>query len=69
MTEAIERADSSVAVWEACFVLLNLATGIVFIIWQHRHATNAVALRGPLGLGPGWAIGGCSFPSPTWCCR
>jgi hypothetical protein len=30
---------------------MYVATGIVFIIWHHRYATNATILRGPLGLG------------------
>ncbi|MEY2434067.1 MAG: hypothetical protein QOC92_3792 [Acidimicrobiaceae bacterium] len=39
-----------------------LAAGVVWIIWQFRHAKNAQILRGNYGLSPGWAIGGWFVP-------
>lgn len=44
------------------YIAATLATGVVFIIWQYRLARNAQDLRGPLGLGPGWAIGAWFIP-------
>lgn len=58
----LDSADTVVAAASLILGLLVLATGIVFIIWQHRFASNAVALGGPLGLAPGWAIGGWFIP-------
>jgi hypothetical protein len=39
-----------------------VVTGVVFIVWQYRHARNAEALGGINGLRPGWAIGGWFIP-------
>jgi hypothetical protein len=59
----IEAADGLVAGAAALWLLGLLATGVVFIVWQFRHTTNAEALRGhPDGLGPGWSIGGWFIP-------
>jgi hypothetical protein len=58
----LEDADTSVAAMLLIFGIAWLAAGILFIIWHYRYATNATALRGPLGLGPGWAIGGWFIP-------
>lgn len=44
------------------FALAYIAAGVVFMCWQFRHARNAIALAGPGGLGPGWAIGGWFIP-------
>lgn len=58
----IEDADNSVFGVLAIFGITWLAAGILFIIWQYRYATNATAISGPLGLGPGWAVGGWFIP-------
>jgi hypothetical protein len=55
-------ADDGVAAFSGLHVLGVLATGIVFIIWQFRHAKNAEALGARGGLGAGWAIGGWFVP-------
>ena len=41
---------------------MSSAIGVVFIIWQFRHAKNAQVLGARGGLGPGWAIGGWFIP-------
>jgi hypothetical protein len=59
----IEAADGLAAGAAGLWLLGLLATGVVFIVWQFRHTTNAEALRGhPDGLGPGWSIGGWFIP-------
>jgi hypothetical protein len=58
----LNDADSRVGTGVALFFIVFAATGVVFIIWQFRHAKNAEALRGSLPLGPGWAIGGWFIP-------
>jgi hypothetical protein len=58
----IDDADSMAAGGIGIFGLVTLATFIVWIVWQFRYAKNAVALRGPTGLAPGWAIGGWFIP-------
>ena len=55
-------ADDAIAAFSGIHVLLLLAAGIVFIIWQFRHAKNAEVLGARGGLGPGWAIGGWFIP-------
>ncbi len=55
-------ADDTVAGLSGLHALGMLATGIVFIIWQFRHAKNATVLGNQSGLGPGWAIGGWFVP-------
>src|SRR5262245_34883636 len=55
-------ADGFVGAAALFFLLGFVATVVVFIIWQHRHAQNAENLGGPTGLGPGWAIGGWFIP-------
>jgi hypothetical protein len=60
--EAIDDADSRVAAAMAFHIFSVLAVGIVFIVWQFRHAKNAEALGARGGLGPGWAIGGWFVP-------
>jgi hypothetical protein len=44
------------------FGFLLITTGVVWVIWQFRFATNAQAVRGNYGLAPGWAIGGWFIP-------
>ena len=58
----VEDADDFVGAANGFFSLMSIATAVVWIIWQFRHAKNAVALRGPTGLAPGWAIGGWFIP-------
>lgn len=59
----IDDADGLVAGATVLDVLGLLSTGILFIIWQHRHATNARSLAHRVdGLGAGWAIGGWFIP-------
>jgi hypothetical protein len=61
--DEIESADRFVAGMNVVLILALLSTGIVFIIWQYQYAKNAEVLNhGPLGLGPGWAIGGWFIP-------
>lgn len=55
-------ADDRVAASTAFIALGVVVTGIVFIIWQFKHAKNARALGAVDGLGPGWAIGGWFVP-------
>jgi hypothetical protein len=62
----LDSADSRVASGIGLFFFAFLATGVVFIIWQFRHAKNAEAIRGSLSLGPGWAIGGWFIPLANW---
>lgn len=57
-----DDADSLVAGSMGLYMLTLLATGVVFVIWQYRHAKNAQALGVTGGLGPGWAIGGWFIP-------
>ncbi|MET0134216.1 MAG: DUF4328 domain-containing protein [Kibdelosporangium sp.] len=58
----LEDADAAVAGGLLLFGLATLVTGILFMIWQFRYASNAATLGGPLSLGPGWAIGGWFIP-------
>jgi len=55
-------ADDRVAGMVILHVIAFLATAVVFIIWQYRHAKNAQLLGAREGLGPGWAIGGWFVP-------
>jgi hypothetical protein len=58
----LEDADAMVSRGSGIWLIAIGVTIIVLIIWQFRHAKNAEALRGPLGLGSGWAIGGWFIP-------
>lgn len=60
--EEANAADAAVFGTGGFLQLLYIATGIVFIIWQFRHAKNAQILGATGGLGPGWAIGGWFIP-------
>ncbi|WP_053203476.1 DUF4328 domain-containing protein [Jiangella muralis] len=58
-----EDADGFVAVAVILWVLVFLATAVVFIVWQYRHAKNGRLLGAQGGVsGPGWAIGGWFIP-------
>jgi hypothetical protein len=59
--EDAATADDLVNGIGALGAALLLATGVVWIIWQFRHATNA-ALLGRSGLASGWAIVGWFVP-------
>jgi hypothetical protein len=58
----IKTADDQVTAGVGLLQFGLLATGIVWIVWQFRHAKNAQILRGTYGLAPGWAIGGWFIP-------
>jgi Domain of unknown function (DUF4328)/Protein of unknown function (DUF2510) len=60
--DELEDADAAAASTAVLFILLFVATGIVWIVWQYRHAKNARLLGQSDGLGPGWAIGGWFIP-------
>ena len=56
-------ADDYVALSNGLYLLGGLLTGIMFVVWQYRHATNAQDLSYRVdGLKPGWAIGGWFVP-------
>jgi hypothetical protein len=57
-----DAVDAGVTASVVLHILLALAIGIVFIVWQYRHAKNAQVLGQSRGLGPGWAIGGWFVP-------
>ncbi|RIQ12651.1 DUF4328 domain-containing protein [Jiangella rhizosphaerae] len=58
-----EDADAFVGVAAVLWLLLFLATAVVFIVWQYRHAANARLLGAQGGVSsPGWAIGGWFIP-------
>ena len=61
-TSDVQDADDAVGGGVGFFVIVLVATGIVFIIWQFRHAKNAERLAGRLPLPAGWAIGGWFIP-------
>ncbi len=60
--DRLDDADSLAGGAMALHIVVFIATAVVFIIWQHRHARNATMLRGQLDLGSGWAIGGWFIP-------
>jgi hypothetical protein len=57
-----EDKDNAVRSGVGLFFLMFVIVAVLWIIWQFRHAKNAERLRGALGLGPGWAIGGWFIP-------
>ncbi len=58
----LNRADGLVQGTSILYLLALITSGIVWIVWQHRYASNAQRLGGKLGLRPGWAIGGWFIP-------
>jgi hypothetical protein len=58
----LSDADDTVAAAVSFTLLGVLATGVLFIIWQFRHAKNAEAMGGKHGLGAEWAIAGWFIP-------
>jgi hypothetical protein len=59
----IKDADDAVSGTATAFSFAFIATGVVFIIWQFRHAKNAERIAGRLSLSAGWAIGGWFIPA------
>ena len=57
-----DAVDAGVTASVVLHILLVLAIGVVFIVWQYRHAKNAEILGQSRGLGAGWAIGGWFVP-------
>lgn len=59
-----EDVDAFVALAVILWVLVFLATAVVFIVWQYRHAKNTRALgHEHVGVSkPGWSIGGWFIP-------
>jgi hypothetical protein len=58
-----DRADAGVAFGVIAYLLLVIATGIVFIVWFHRARGNADLLGGHYQRrSRGWAIGGWFCP-------
>ena len=56
-------ATGIIGVMSVLILVLNLATGIVFIIWFHRAAKlSAILAPGRQPLRQGWAIGGWFVP-------
>jgi hypothetical protein len=64
--DELQSSDDAVAGGGGFLILGLLVTGIVWLIWQYRHAKNARALGQTDGLGPGWAIGGWFIPLGNW---
>lgn len=65
--DEFEDADARLLAARLVYFAGSIGTGVVFIVWQYRHAKNAVALAGhPAGLGPGWAIGGWFIPCASY---
>jgi hypothetical protein len=62
LTSDVQDADDAVGAGVGFFGIVAIATGVVFIIWQFRHAKNAERLAGRLPLSAGWAIGGWFIP-------
>lgn len=60
--QRLSGADDAVALLSGLHGLVLLVTGIVFVVWQFRHAKNAQVLGARGGLGPGWAVGGWFVP-------
>ncbi|HEY9411718.1 MAG TPA: DUF4328 domain-containing protein, partial [Jiangellaceae bacterium] len=60
--DVAEATDSLVIVFGVLQVLLMLVIGVVFLVWQHRHARNAQLLGSQSALGPEWAVGGWFIP-------
>jgi hypothetical protein len=63
LVERADAADDAVATASGVWLVLVLATGIVFIIWMWRAAKNAGFLgRTSPRFGPGWRIGAWFIP-------
>jgi len=54
----VERADNRVIASAVVWLVVFVATAIVWCVWQHRAQRNAIALAdGKLEFTPGWAVG------------
>jgi hypothetical protein len=63
LAQRARSADDAVSTASAALLLLVIATGVVFIIWQWRAAKDAAVLgRAWPRFGPGWSIGGWFIP-------
>jgi hypothetical protein len=62
-TTDVQDADDAVGAGVGSFVFVMIATAVVFMIWQFRHAKNAEQLAGRQSLSAGWAIGGWFIPA------
>jgi hypothetical protein len=62
----LSDADDTVAAAVVFTFLGAIATGVVFIIWQFRHAKNSEAMGGKHGLGAEWAIAGWFIPCANY---
>jgi len=60
--QELTDSDDQVAAAVGFHLLVFVATAVILIIWQWRHAKNAEVLGARGGLGPGWAIGGWFIP-------
>jgi hypothetical protein len=58
----VQDADDLAAATGGIYLLLFLATVVLWLVWQFRHGRNAEALGKRDGLGAGWAIGGWLLP-------
>jgi len=58
----MESADSFVVNATTLFIVLFLATAVLFVVWAWRATKNLQAWEAPLRRGPGWAIGGWFIP-------
>lgn len=59
----LDDADGLVGAAVGLELIGSVATAILFVVWQYRHASNARSLAYRVdGLGPGWAIGGWFIP-------
>ncbi|HEX5588492.1 MAG TPA: DUF4328 domain-containing protein [Acidimicrobiia bacterium] len=63
LPQRAQDADDFVSASVAIALLLYVATGVVFIVWQWRSAKNLEALgRTGAPRGPGWSIAGWLVP-------
>jgi hypothetical protein len=58
----VQRADDLAVATAGLSLLAMLATMVLWLVWQYRHAQNAATLGARGGLGPGWAIAGWLIP-------
>lgn len=58
----VQDADDLASGTAGLYALALIATIVLWLIWQYRHAKNAEVLGKRDGLGAGWAIGGWFIP-------
>lgn len=61
-TVVATRVDALVVILVVLQVAISIIVGVVFIVWQYKHAKNARLLGHRGELGPEWAIGGWFIP-------